>query len=194
LHHFDEGAFVATNDDILSRLTAVLPPGSLMGSRDRFGTLEVAVAPKAWGAAVQAARDDAALACDLLVDLVGVDYSQYPGHTGDRFGVSAHLKSLSLGHRVSLRTGANGVNPLLPTLCGLYRNANFLEREIFDQFGVRFEGHPNLKRLLNHHEFVGHPLRKDYPIERGQTLSVSDPLMDEMDKRLEAKGWTGTVA
>ena len=80
-------------------------------------------------------------------------------------------------------------NPEIPTISHLYANANWLEREAFDQIGIRFEGHPNLKRILNHHEFVGHPLRKDYPITRRQVLSANESLMDEMTVRLKEKGW-----
>ncbi|MBC7474335.1 MAG: NADH-quinone oxidoreductase subunit C, partial [Candidatus Sericytochromatia bacterium] len=66
--------------------------------------------------------------------------------------------------------------------------ANWGEREAFDQFGIKFNNHPNLKRILNHHEFVGHPLRKDYPTKKRQELSVNDSLMDEMEKELIRKG------
>ena len=79
--------------------------------------------------------------------------------------------------------------PSLPTISHLYGNANWLEREAFDQMGIRFTHHPNLKRILNHHEFVGHPLRKDYPITRRQWLSANESLMDEMETRLKAKGY-----
>lgn len=79
--------------------------------------------------------------------------------------------------------------PLVPTISDLYANANWLERESFDQMGIRFARHPNLKRLLNHHEFVGHPLRKDYPITKRQWLSANESLMDEMDVRLKQKGY-----
>ena len=64
-----------------------------------------------------------------------------------------------------------------------------MEREAFDQMGIRFAHHPNLKRILNHHEFVGHPLRKDYPITRRQWLSANESLMDEMNARLNKKGY-----
>jgi NADH:ubiquinone oxidoreductase subunit C len=91
---------------------------------------------------------------------------------------------------MTLKVLLDAEDPALNSLCSLYGNANFLEREVYDQFGVRFIGHPNLKRLLNHQEFVGHPLRKDYPIQQRQWLSANANLMDEMDKRLEEKGWT----
>lgn len=185
---------MAGNNDILDRLRGALPEGSVLGTADRYGTMEVRLAPSAWTAAARFLREDPSLRFDMLVDLVGVDYSQYPNHEGGRFGVIAHLKSLPLGHRVTLKVLLEENDAVLGTLCSLYRNANFLEREAFDQFGVRFAGHPNLKRLLNHREFVGHPLRKDYPIQRRQWLSAPDPLTDEMDKRLEEKGWKGAAS
>lgn len=181
---------MADNAVLLNLMNQALPAGSVLGSSDRFGTLEVVLARAAWVEAVRLLKDEPATRFDMMVDLVGVDYSLFPGHEGGRFGVLLHLKSLSLGHRMTLKVLLDEADPTLDTLCDLYRNADFLEREVFDQFGVRFNGHPNLKRLLNHHEFVGHPLRKDYPIQRRQWLTANATLMDEMDKRLDAKGWT----
>jgi NADH-quinone oxidoreductase subunit C len=77
----------------------------------------------------------------------------------------------------------------VPTLTDLYASANWLEREVYDQFGIVFEGHPDLRRILNHVEFVGHPLRKDYPAQKRQWLSTSDFLIPELEKRLESKGY-----
>lgn len=76
----------------------------------------------------------------------------------------------------------------IDSLSGIYDSANWAERECFDQFGVKFKNHPNLKRVLNHKDFVGHPLRKDYPINKGQILNLSDDLMDEMGKELVRLG------
>jgi len=162
---------------------------AIKGSQDRFGQLEIQLKAETVAGAVAFLRDDPELSFDMLVDLVSIDYSEYPGWTGDRFGVVYLLKSLTRGHRAQLKTTVLEEKPEIPTLSGLYANANWLEREAFDQMGIRFTGHPNLKRILNHHEFVGHPLRKDYPITRRQPLSVSESLMDEMAVRLEEKGW-----
>jgi NADH:ubiquinone oxidoreductase subunit C len=184
------GLELADNPGLVNLLNQALPSGSVLGSADRFGTLEVLVAPSAWVEAVRFLKEDPSCSFEMLIDLVGADYSQYPGHEGGRFGLILHLKSMTRGVRLSLKTLLEGETPTVDTLCGLYKNANFLEREVFDQYGVHFTGHPNLKRLLNHHEFVGHPLRKDYPITRRQWLSANETLMDEMDKRLAEKGWT----
>src|SRR5581483_11492736 len=125
----------------------------------------------------------------MLIDLVSIDYSLMPERAGDRFGVAYILKSLTHGHRFQLKVTAPEGDAVVPTISTLYKNADWLEREAFDQMGIRFAGHPNLKRLLNHHEFVGHPLRKDYPITRRQWLSANESLMDEMGTRLKAKGY-----
>ncbi len=164
-------------------------PEAIQGSVDRFGLLEVQVKASALAEVVKTLRDDPGFAFDMLLDLVSIDYSLYPGWTLDRFGVAYLFKSLALGHRLQLKVLVPEEAPSLPSISGLYANANWLEREAFDQMGVRFSGHPNLKRLLNHHEFVGHPLRKDYPIQRRQWLSANESLMDEMDERLKQKGY-----
>ena len=164
-------------------------PGAVLGSTDRFGIPEFLVDAARWVEVIRALKEDRTSSMEMLVDLVSVDYSEYPDHAGGRYGLIAHLKSLARGGRVSLKCLLPEDAPAVNTLTVLYKNANFLEREAFDQMGIRFIGHPNLKRLLNHHEFVGHPLRKDYPIKKRQWLSANESLMDEMDARLREKGW-----
>jgi NADH-quinone oxidoreductase subunit C len=132
-------------------------------------------------------RDDAELSYNFLVDIAGVDYMTHPKPQPQRFAVAYHFLSMAFKHRVRVKVFASAKDEI-PTLTGLWKSADWCEREIFDQYGLRFAGHPNLKRLLNHVEFVGHPLRKDYPIKKRQVLSASDPMMDEMKKRLALKG------
>ena len=79
--------------------------------------------------------------------------------------------------------------PSVPSVHDLWKIADWQERETWDQYGIVFEGHPNLKRLLNHVEFVGHPLRKDYPARKRHTLSTNDPMLDQLEARLKAKGF-----
>jgi NADH:ubiquinone oxidoreductase subunit C len=174
---------------VLYEKLKALHPTAILGSRDLFGSLEVLVDRKGLAEVVRSLRDDKGLAFDMLIDLVSIDLSLIPGWTGDRFAVNVLLKSLSQGHRLQLKATAPEDDPSFPTLSGLYANADWLEREAWDQMGLQFTGHPNLKRLLNHHEFVGHPLRKDYPITRRQWLSANESLMDEMDQRLKQKGF-----
>jgi NADH-quinone oxidoreductase subunit C len=116
-------------------------------------------------------RDDAALAFDLLVDVTAVDYLRFPGREdGPRFEVVYHLYSVAHNHRVRVKVRVEQDDPVVPTATGLWPIANWLEREVWDMFGIRFEGNPDLRRLLMYEEFEGHPLRKDYPINRRQPL------------------------
>lgn len=172
-----------------NRLSERFPKG-LRGKTDRLGVLEVEYDPDAVPKAVEVLRDDPELAFDMLVDLVSIDYLGYPGWSRpERFGLAYLFKSLSKGHRLHLKCYLLEDAPEIGTISHLYKNADWLEREAFDQMGIRFVGHPNLKRILNHHEFQGHPLRKDYPITRRQWLSQNQSLMDEMDLRLRQKGY-----
>jgi NADH-quinone oxidoreductase subunit C len=116
-------------------------------------------------------RDDPALRFDMLIDVTAVDYSRFPGREdGPRFEVVYHLYSVPHNHRLRLKVVVEESDPVVPTAARLWPIADWLEREVWDMFGIRFAGHPNLKRLLLYEEFVGHPLRKDYPIERRQPL------------------------
>ena len=116
-------------------------------------------------------RDDAALGFDMLIDVTAVDYLKYPGREdGPRFDVVYHLYSVNHNHRLRLKVPVEQDAASVPTVSGLWPIANWLEREVWDMYGIRFEGHPDLRRLLLYEEFVGHPLRKDYPINRRQPL------------------------
>jgi NADH-quinone oxidoreductase subunit C len=103
-----------------------------------------------------------------LVDLTGVDYSKYPNHTGSRFGVSYTLYSFAKNDRVRLRVQVpDSLN--VPSVTDVWKTANWHERETFDMFGIVFEGHPKLERILMWDGFNGHPLRKDFPIRGVET-------------------------
>ena len=116
-------------------------------------------------------RDETDLAFGVLMDLTAVDYSHYPGREdGPRFEVVYHLYSITHNHRVRLKVKVDEDDAVVPTASQLWPIANWFEREVWDMFGVRFSGHPDLRRLLLYEEFVGHPLRKDYPINRRQPL------------------------
>jgi NADH-quinone oxidoreductase subunit C len=118
-------------------------------------------------------RDDPALAFNLLADLTAVDYL---GRT-PRFEVVYHLYALALGHRLRVKIPVGEDDPRVPSLTGLWKGANWLEREVWDMFGIRFDGHPDLRRILMYPEFEGHPLRKDYPVAKRQPLtSERDPI------------------
>lgn len=112
-------------------------------------------------------RDHAELKFEQLIDLSGVDYSDYADGTyeGARFAVVLHLLSVSLNQRLRLRIFAEDDDfPVLPTLVDVWPVANWYEREAFDLFGIMFENHPDLRRILTDYGFVGHPFRKDFPM------------------------------
>ncbi|MHC5067429.1 MAG: NADH-quinone oxidoreductase subunit C [Planctomycetota bacterium] len=135
-------------------------------------------------------RDDERLRFDVLVDITAIDYLAYPDWRGERFGVVYLFKSMAARQRLRLKVLVDEGDELVPSLHDLYRIADWQERETFDQYGIRFTDHPNLKRLLNHHEFEGHPLRKDYPAQKRQKLSINDPMVDQLCARLDALGHT----
>ena len=112
-------------------------------------------------------RDHAELKFEQLIDLCGVDFSEYADSswTGKRYAVVLHLLSVSLNQRVRLRVFADDDDfPVLPTLVDIWPVANWYEREAFDLLGIMFENHPDLRRILTDYGFVGHPFRKDFPM------------------------------
>jgi NADH-quinone oxidoreductase subunit C len=100
---------------------------------------------------------------DMLAELGGIDYLNYPLAT-DRYGVVYGLLNTTTGERVFVKAFANDPDPELPSVFDLWRGADWMEREVFDMYGVRFAGHPDLRRILMPHEFTAFPLRKDYPL------------------------------
>lgn len=104
---------------------------------------------------------------DTLIDLCGVDYSDYGNGVweGPRFGVVVQLLSVQLNQRVRVRCLAEDDDfPVLPSLIGIWRSANWYEREAFDLYGIVFDGHDDLRRILTDYGFIGHPFRKDFPL------------------------------
>jgi NADH-quinone oxidoreductase subunit C len=112
-----------------------------------------------------ALRDRCELAFEQLTDLCGVDYSSYAGYEGARFAVVYHLLSLAHNRRLRVRVFcADDGFPVVDSVIGVWPSANWYEREAFDLFGIVFDGHPDLRRLLTDYGFIGHPFRKDFPI------------------------------
>lgn len=108
------------------------------------------------------------LGFDMLVDVTCVDYLHYRGAT-DRFGMVYLLANTDTAERLTIRSFVNDPQPTVPSVVGLWEAANWLEREVWDMFGIRFAGHPDLRRVLLPEEFTAHPLRKDYPLQgRGE--------------------------
>jgi NADH-quinone oxidoreductase subunit C len=105
---------------------------------------------------------------DLLVDITCVDYLNYREAT-DRFGLVYQLARTEDALRITIRVMRNEPDLEVPSLCPLWEGANWLEREVYDMFGIQFTGHPDLRRILLPPEFTAHPLRKDYPLQgRGE--------------------------
>lgn len=140
---------------------------------DRAGLLEI----------FRHLRDDPACAFDMLLDVTAVDYlGRRP-----RFEIVYHLLSLDRNDRIRVKVPLEEADLVLPSVVPLWAGADWLERETFDLYGVRFDGHPNLKRIYLYEEFEGHPLRKDYPKEKRQPLIGPgavrrDPMNDDLTR------------
>ena len=135
-------------------------------------------------------RDGHEYRVNMLLDVVGVDYLGFKDYVGPRFAVEYALKSVyNPSCRIRIKVRVSETDCKVPTISDLFPIANWQEREVWDQYGIVFENHPDLRRLLNHSEFQGHPLRKDYPAHKRQWLSTNDFLLPELEARLEAKGY-----
>ncbi len=126
----------------------------------------------------------------ILLDITVIDYLKFPDITPSRFAVVYILRDDSFKNQISVKAYIDDNSLEIDSLTTFYDAANWAEREAYDQYGIKFKGHPNLKRVLNHHQFVGHPLRKDYEITKGQICTHSEDLMDEMNPLLKQKGYT----
>ncbi len=142
--------------------------GDRMASiKTAVGEVTVEVAAEHYLETAHILRDHPDLRFEQLIDLTGVDYSTYGEGAWDglRFAAVCHLTSLSRNWRLRLRVFATDDGfPVLPSLVQLWNSANWYEREAFDLYGIHFEGHPDLRRILTDYGFVGHPFRKDFPI------------------------------
>lgn len=132
-----------------------------------LGEVTVVVKASAYLSAMRTLRDHADLRFDELIDLCGVDYSTYRDGAWDglRFAVVSHLLSTSHNWRVRVRTFAPDDDlPVVASMTEVWPTANWYEREAFDFFGILFEGHNDLRRILTDYGFIGHPFRKDFPV------------------------------
>ena len=140
------------------------------------GELTVVVSADAWFETCQRLKED--LAFDMLTDLTVVDLA--PLEKSPRFELVAHLYSIQRNYRLRLKASVSRRKPEVASLTSLWKNANWLEREAWDMFGIRFGGHPDMRRILLYSEFEGHALRKDYPLRKQQPL-VTERDVDEPD-------------
>jgi NADH-quinone oxidoreductase subunit C len=144
---------------------------AILETHSDFGDDTAVVEPKQWRAVCEFLRTDPGLDFDLPVDLCGVDYPARGG--SGRMEVVMHLYSVSKRHRVRLKArvgDADMEGAELPSVTSIWPGMDWLEREVFDMSGVRFRGHPDLRRILMYPEFEGHPLQRTYPADRTQPL------------------------
>ena len=144
-------------------------PGPLVPGRDTGPVqMSVRIAPDRLLEVMRFLHDDPQTQFDLLSDLTCVDYLNFPG-ARDRFGVTYNLYSTTHLHRLFAKCLVNDPEPSVPSVTAIWKGAEWPEREVYDLFGVRFQGHPDLRRILTWEGFGAHPLRKDYPLRgRGE--------------------------
>ncbi len=158
--------------DIVARIQSRFG-AKVLATYEFRGQHAVTVAPEVIRDVMTLLRDDADLGFDILMDVTGVDYL---GHADAddkewRFEVVYNLYSVPKNHRIRVKVAVREEAAKVPSVWDLYNIANWMEREVYDMFGIAFTGHPNLRRIMCHDEFVGHALRKDYPINKRQKLS-----------------------
>ena len=124
----------------------------------------------------------------ILIDITGIDYLTYPEPQDTRFCVVYTLRNWKKNWLMQVRTKVEDPDEGVPSVASLWGAANWAEREVYDQYGIVFKDHPDLRRILNHWQFEGHPLRKDYDIFKGQICYDSDSLEKEIKDRLVSKG------
>jgi NADH-quinone oxidoreductase subunit C len=150
----------------LQRLFDALVKSGFSPMEDR-GELTVEVKAAEYKAACERLRDDPAFGFEQLIDLCGLDYAAYADkpREGPRFAAVVHLLSVRNNWRLRVRAFCPDDDfPLLASLVEVWPSVNWFEREAFDLFGIVFEGHPDLRRILTDYGFVGHPFRKDFPL------------------------------
>jgi NADH-quinone oxidoreductase subunit C len=133
----------------------------------KLGEVTVIVTPANYLEACRILRDAPGCQFEQLIDLCGVDYSEYKmgDWDGPRYAVTVHLLSISLNQRVRVRAFcADDELPVIDSLTPIWNGVNWFEREAFDLFGIIFEGHNDLRRILTDYGFIGHPFRKDFPV------------------------------
>ena len=141
--------------------------GRLLSVTEAIGELTIVVSAKEYQDIATRLRDDPSLRFEQLVDLCGVDYQTYGdgAYDGPRFAAVRHLLSVANNWRLRVRVFAQDDDvPLVPSVVDIWSSANWYEREAFDLYGIVFEGHPDLRRILTDYGFIGHPFRKDFPI------------------------------
>ena len=148
----------ATNDGIIDEAAAALGD-MLVDAQDKVGEVSLTVDRDRLVIAMGTLRDTPGLKYEMLAEIAGVDYPERP----ERFDVVYHLLSMTRNHRIRVRVTTDEEKPV-PSVTGIWYNAGWLEREVYDMYGVLFTGNADLRRILTDYGFRGHPLRKDFPL------------------------------
>lgn len=157
---------------VLEQLIEKFGDGVVLGTHSECGDDTATIASEKIAEVCAFLKHEPALSFEMFIDVTCVDW---PERT-PRFEVVYHLYSLTKKHRVRLKCDVTEEDPRLPTVTTVWKGANWFEREAYDMYGIVFDGHPDLRRLLLYPEFVGHPLRKDYPLNGEQPLvEMRDP-------------------
>ena len=149
---------------LLNQVKAII--GDAYNYTDALGEVTLCVPVADYLTVARQLHDEPALKFDIMLDLCGVDYSEYNGGCWpNRFAVVLHLLSVTHNQRLRLRVFAtNDDFPVVPSVMSIWSAADWFEREAFDMYGIVFEGHNDLRRILTDYGFIGHPLRKDFPV------------------------------
>ena len=175
----------ALNPEVLKANIATALSGRAKRVSLALGEVTVVVSSGDYLEAASLLRDAPGCQFEMLVDLCGVDYSEYKDNRhgafdGGRYCVVSHLLSVSLNQRVRLKVFAPDDDvPVVASLCDVWSSVNWFEREAFDLFGIVFEGHNDLRRILTDYGFIGHPFRKDFP-----TTGHVEMRYDDVQKRV----------
>jgi NADH-quinone oxidoreductase subunit C len=140
-------------------------PGQVLGTVTHAGQVGVKLSRDRIKDICLFLRDEPSVKMDHLADLTAVDYSTYPGDPGPRFEVVYNLISTVHRHRIRLKVRLTEEDPAIDTVSSVWNTANWHERETYDLMGIRFTGHPDLRRILLPEDWEGYPLRKEYPLK-----------------------------
>ena len=178
-----------TIETLKNNVLAILGERVVSSSTD-LGELTIHVKPADYPAVALQLRDHVDCQFAQLMDLCGLDYSEYKDgqYEGPRFAVAVHLLSVALNQRIRLKVFCDDDDfPVVASVNRIWNSANWYEREAFDLFGIMFEGHEDLRRILTDYGFIGHPFRKDFPVtghvemryDAGQRRVVYQPVTIE---------------
>ncbi|MGB3223496.1 MAG: NADH-quinone oxidoreductase subunit D [Desulforhopalus sp.] len=173
------------NTTALEKIQAAFPEATCKVVLD---SVVVDVQPENLESTLSRLKNEPGFNCGMMLDVTAIDYLDFPKAQETRFYVVYTLRNWEENILVQVRTPVNDPEAGIPTATHLWSSALFGEREVYDQYGIHFQGHPDLRRILNHWQFVGHPLRKDYPIEKGQVCYETDSLEKEIRARLAQNG------